>query len=181
MIKRILAVIAAFSAVMLSGCSKDISDKDISDSDDTSGTEMLFDYFSFDDMPSDETKEFELPEFPDVKFIWAHFNMVSEKNGEKTELFSGMPIWSVYLFDLNGDGKREICSEVSMGSGITDDRIIVCDYANSALYELQDRLNYDFRLELKNGVLYYRELPRYLDGKEHRFEPLSLDQMTKIE
>lgn len=181
MIKRIFVFLTAFSAVMLSGCSKDISDSDISDSGNIGDTEMLFDYFSFEDMPSDETKEFELPEFPDVKFIWDRFNVVSEKNGEETELFSGMPIWSVYLSDLNGDGKREICSEVSIGSGIKDDRIIVCDYANNELYELQDRLNYDFRLELKNGVLYYRELPRYLDGKEHRFEPLSLDQMTRIE
>ena len=129
-------------------------------------------------MPWDETREFTLPEFPDVKFTWDTLNVISEKDGEETGLFWGMPVWSVYLADLNGDGKREICSTVSIGSGIVDERIIVYDYANGELYELQDRFYHNYGLELKDGILYYTETPERAEGEE-RSEPLTLDIMTK--
>lgn len=174
MIKRILAFVSAFSAVTFSGCTKDVSESESGSAD----SEMLFDYFFSEDMPWDETMEFTLPEFPDVKFTWDHLNMVSEKDGEKTVLFWGMPIWSAYLSDLNGDGRREICSTVSIGSGIVDERIIVFDYENGECYVLQNRFYHNYRLELKDGVLYYIETPERSEG-EVRSEPLSLDKMTK--
>ena len=168
--KRIFALTAAF-AVLLSGCSKDVSK--------SPDTVCLFDNFFSEGIPPNEI-EFTLPEFPDVKFTWDTLNIVSVKDGEKTALFWGMPIWSVYLADLNGDGKREICSTVSIGSGIVDERIIVYDYANGELYELQDRFYHNYRVELKNGILYYTETPERADGEE-RSEPLTLDIMTKPE
>ena len=171
--KRIIALLAAFSAVMLSGCSKDVSENESGGSD----AEMLFDWFFSEDMPWDETREFELPEFPDVKFKWDNLNVIAEKDGEETALFRGMPIWSVYFADLNGDGKREICSAVSIGSGIVDERIYVYDYANGALFVLQDRFYHNYSLELKDGVLYYIETPERAEG-EKRSEPLTLSQLT---
>lgn len=175
--KRLFAVLAAFSAALLTGCSRDV--RESVGGGNSGDTETVFDYFYSEDMPWDEIREFELPEFPYVKFAWDHLNIVSEKDGEKTELFWGMPIWSVYLADLNGDGKREICSTVSIGSGIVDERIIVYDYANGECYELQDRFFHRYELELKNGELFYVETPERADG-EQRSEPLTLDIMTKL-
>ena len=58
-----------------------------------------------------------------------------------------------YLADLTGDGLPELCAAVSIGSGIVDERIIVCDYAASKTYELQDRSYYDYLLYLDSGRL----------------------------
>ena len=168
--KRIFALTAAF-AVLLSGCSKDVSK--------SPDTVCLFDNFFSEGIPPNEI-EFTLPEFPDVKFTWDYHNVVSEKNGEKTALFWGMPIWSVYLADLNGDGKREICSVVSIGSGMVDERIRAYDYVRGKRYELSNRGAYSYYLEIKDGVLNYIEMPERAEG-EQRSEPLTLNIMKEID
>ena len=75
---------------------------------------------------------------------------------EITLLYTGMPIWSTYFCDLTGDGLPELCSTLSVGSGMSDNRIIVCDYANGASYTLEDRGEYDYslRLDKKDGCLW---------------------------
>lgn len=117
--------------------------------------EMLFDYFYLDNMQWNKTQDFTLPEFDGVTFRWSSDKITAVKNGTETELFSGMPVWSVYLADLNGDGKREICSTVSYGSGEIDDRIRAYDYANGYLYELEDRPTSDYSLKMQDGELMY--------------------------
>lgn len=131
-------------------------------------------------MPWEETREFEVPEFPGVKFTWDYANVQVDADGEEKGLYWGMPVWSVYLADLNGDGKREICSTVSMGSGMIDERIFAYDYANGKLYELQERFRYNFKLELQDGILVYVRTPETADGGEQT-EPLTVDKMTEIE
>ena len=64
-----------------------------------------------------------------------------------------MPIWSVYFYDLTGDGNPELCSTISFGSGIIDDRIIIYDYAGGASYELSDRGNFDYVLNMQEDSL----------------------------
>ena len=64
-----------------------------------------------------------------------------------------MPIWSVYFYDLTGDGKPELCSTLSFGSGIVDDRIIIYDYAGGVSYELSDRGNFDYALNMQEDSL----------------------------
>ncbi len=74
-------------------------------------------------------------------------------DGEKP-LIDGMPVWNVYLAALTGDRLPELCATVSFGSGIVDTRVIVCDYADGGrLYELSDRMRYDYALSLENGRL----------------------------
>ncbi len=138
--------------------------------------ECLFDYFYLDNMEWDKTKEFTLPEYPNVKFKWTSDKITAVKNGNETELFSGMPVWSVYVADLNGDGKREICSTVSNGSGMIDNRIYAYDYANGTLYELQDRPTSDYSLKLQNDILMYVKQTQNASGVLTM--PLTLDIMT---
>ena len=112
-----------------------------------------FDYYHeyLESFPSNLEKE--IDEFGKTKFEWDSKNLYVTKNNERTILYNGMPIWNVYFYDLNKDGYRELCSTISIGSGIVDDRIIVYDYHNSKLYELSDRGNFDYILKLENDKL----------------------------
>ncbi|MCM1164536.1 MAG: hypothetical protein NC299_12535 [Lachnospiraceae bacterium] len=170
------ACLAALAAVLLSGCGA--SDSAYSCGDGSA--RAVFDYFFSDDMPWNETMDFEMSEFPNVRFSWDNMNVLAEENGETRSLYWGMPVWSVYLADLNGDGKREICSAVSIGSGIIDERIIVYDYANDRQYQLAERFYYDYGLELRDGALFYVRHPAHGDGDETE-APLTLDAMTELE
>lgn len=168
---------------MLSGCGKNAPES-VSDDNNAYAPEKLFDYFYSDDMPWDETKEFTLPEFSDVSFKWNDERVTAVNGGKETKLFWGMPVWGVYLADLNGDGKREICSTVSMGSGMIDERIYVYDYANGKLYGLEDRFHYNYRLELRDGVLMYVKYPEPTPANsnlEEITEPLTLEKMTEVD
>lgn len=171
------AVLAAL-VTMLAGCGR--HSHTVPDENGVYPAEKLFDYFMSEDMPWGETKEFEVPEFPDVKFTWDDLNVMAITDGEEKGLYWGMPIWGVYLADLNGDGKREICSTVAMGSGIVDERIYAYDLVHERLYTLQDRFFCNYRLELKDGALFYVQTPDTLDG-EALSAPLTLDKMTQTD
>ena len=95
-----------------------------------------------------------LDAFPGVTFRWRQEQMTAVTDEETTPLYSGMPIWSVYFADLTGDGLPELCSTVSYGSGIVDDRVIIYDYAGGASYTLEDSGEYDYVLALENGQLW---------------------------
>ena len=113
-----------------------------------------FDAQDEDEMFWKESQEITLDEFPGVIFRWRCDTMEAVTNEGVTTLYTGMPIWSVYFYDLTGDGKPELCSTLSIGSGIIDDRIIVHDYAKGFNYQLSDRMAYDYRLYLQNDRLY---------------------------
>ena len=115
---------------------------------------MWVDLLKGDSMDWETGLETEMPEFPGVLFRYTNGEVEAVKGGETVSLYQGMPVWSVYFADLNGDGKREICSCTAFGSGLIDDRIQVYDYANGARYELDDRGITDYGLVLDGGVLY---------------------------
>lgn len=96
------------------------------------------------------------PEFPGVTFRWSYGSMSAVTKTGIVQLYSGMPIWSVYFYDLTGDGLPELCSTLNYGSGLIDSRICVYDYANGVCYELEDRGSYNYTLRLNNedGCLY---------------------------
>jgi len=123
-------------------------------------TRKWLDFLGTDEAPWNESKELTLTEFPGVTFKWTSEKVTA---GEK-ELFWGMPVWNVYLTDLTNDGKPELCATVSLGSGIIDDRIIVFDYAADKMYQLSDRMYYDYFLSLDNEKLMVTQT-NYLDSK----------------
>lgn len=107
------------------------------------------DYFNDEELPWGAIKELTLPEFPGVTFKWSSEKVTS---GDKV-LFQGMPVWNVYLTDLTNDGKPEFCATVSFGSGIVDNHIIVYDYAADKMYQLADRMHYDYYLSMEEGEI----------------------------
>ena len=116
-----------------------------------------FDYLENpDEMKWDGNLEIGLTEFPDVTFRWTSGEMLAVKDGESTSLYTGMPIWNTYFCDLTGDGLPDLCSTISWGSGMIDNRVIIYDYANGASYELSDRGYFDFALRFNeaDGYLY---------------------------
>ena len=116
-----------------------------------------FDYLETpDEMKWDGSLEISLTEFPDVTFRWTYGEMLAVKGSKSTSLYTGMPIWSAYFCDLTGDGLPELCSSISWGSGMIDNRVIIYDYANGVSYELSDRGNFDFTLRFNeaDGYLY---------------------------
>jgi hypothetical protein len=118
------------------------------------------DYYHDDNLPWDDSIDITLPEFPSVTFTWT-----SEKvTVNDIELFWGMPVWNVYLADLNNDGKPEFCATVSMGSGIVDTRVIVYDYVSGQEYQLSSRMIYDYSLSIQDGIIMVTQSD-YRDGK----------------
>ena len=95
----------------------------------------------------------DLDEFSGVTFRWHPERLEAVADGTTIPLYDGMPIWSVYFYDLTGDGNPELCSTISFGSGIIDDRIIIYDYAGGASYELSDRGNFDYVLNMQEDSL----------------------------
>lgn len=132
--------------------------------------EQVFD-FRNDKMPWEETRAFSVPEFPGVSFKWTSSDIFAD--GES--LYYGMPVWSVYLTDLNGDGLREIVSEASMGSGIVDQRVYAYDYADKKCYVLENRFVSDFSLFIKDGELWVSETERYPFEKSAPISERKLD------
>ena len=125
-----------------------------------------FDYLETpDEMKWDGSLEISLTEFPDVTFRWTYGEMLAVKGSKSTSLYTGMPIWNAYFCDLTGDGLPELCSSISWGSGIIDNRVIIYDYANGVSYELSDRGYFDFTLrqDHQDGRLYVDKTKYHTD------------------
>ena len=125
-----------------------------------------FDYLETpDEMKWDGSLEISLTEFPDVTFRWTYGEMPAVKGSKSTSLYTGMPIWNAYFCDLTGDGLPELCSSISWGSGMIDNRVIIYDYANGVSYELSDRGYFDFTLrqDHQDGRLYVDKTKYHTD------------------
>ena len=127
-----------------------------------------FDYLETpDEMKWDGSLEISLTEFPDVTFRWTYGEMLAVKGSKSTSLYTGMPIWNAYFCDLTGDGLPELCSTISWGSGMIDNRVIIYDYANGVSYELSDRGCFDFTLRFNEADGYL-----YVDKKKYNTDEL---------
>ena len=136
--------------------------------------EVWVDYLNTDEMPWEDIAKLQLEEYPGVTFRWTPYGVTAaDETGEITLLIYGMPAWNVFLCDLNGDGKRELCATVSFGSGITDNHIEVYDYAAGQWYILWDRTEYDYALSLEDGRLQVSQW-EYQSGWPCQGEPISV-------
>ena len=138
---------------------------------ETAAPEKWFDYFDGDEVLWDEARVTTLPEFPGVTFRCSSEALEAVTGDGTVTLYDGMPIMSVYFCDLNGDGLRELCSTVSFGSGIIDERIYVADYANNAVHELSDRFHYNYRVSLKDGRAWAEKYPAHIDETSDELLP----------
>lgn len=95
---------------------------------------------------------FTMDEFGDEVEFKCSNSILTVNDGEKEyDLFRFMPIDNLYLLDLNHDGKREICANVtSPSSGYK--RIVAYDYANRKLYDLSDPGYYDYRMSVTRDI-----------------------------
>lgn len=136
--------------------------------DTTAAVTEWFDYLkTSDEMKWDGSLEINLTEFPDVTFRWSYGEMLAVKGSKSTSLYTGMPIWNAYFCDLTGDGLPELCSTISWGSGMIDNRVTIYDYANGASYELSDRGYFDFTLRFNEADGYL-----YVDKKKYNTDEL---------
>lgn len=124
----------------------------------------VIEWFDYTENPSamDDESTIKLPIYPDVTFSYNQTRIIASKPFDTSELtgqtilIDGMPIWNAYFTDLTGDGFPEICATYTWGSGVIDSRVVICDYANGASYELSDRGYFDFTLrqDSNDGLLY---------------------------
>ena len=151
--KRCVAIALCVTLLAaLTGCGK----SPVSENDEPSNSTNVikwFDCFNGDEMVWDGVKEYNLDEFSGVTFRWHPERLEAVTDKEILPLYTGMPIESVYFYDLTGDGKPELCSTLSIGSGIVDNRIIIYDYAGGASYELSDRGHFDYVLNMQGDSL----------------------------
>lgn len=144
-----LLVLVLIALLTLTGCA------DPAQAEEPAGPAVWLDYLvDYEDMSYDKAEELELPEaYPGVTFRWTAGQVSAIVDGEEEVLFSGMPVWSVFLQDLNGDGKLEFCANISWGSGMIDERVLVYDYAAGALYTLENRGHKDYTLSIEENRL----------------------------
>lgn len=124
---------------------------------DKSGTMQAvrwFDCLDTDEYPSDDVREKILDEYPDMT-LCAYSDRLDAVYADRVDtLFNGMPVWNVYFADVTGDGRPDVCATISVGSGIIDERVMICDLAEGKLYELSARGKYDYTLYLEGDLLY---------------------------
>lgn len=146
--------------------------------------EQWFDYLDTpSEMQWDGQMEANIPEFPDVTFRWTYGEMMAVTGNEITSLYTGMPIWNAYFCDLTGDGLPELCSTISWGAGMIDNRVIIYDYANGASYELSDRGYFDFTLrqDHQDGRLYVDKTKYHTDELVETGRLVSKNHCIQIE
>ncbi|NBI09049.1 hypothetical protein D1641_03305 [Colidextribacter sp. OB.20] len=133
-----------------------------------------------EDIPWDDSIETELPEYPGVTFRWMPGTLcaviTSIDEVSPFQLFTGMPIMSVFLCDITGDGLRELCAVTAYGSGMIDQRVVAYDYAAQEAYLLRNRGMFDYELSLEDGQLQVIKY-RYLAGPEMG-QPLAVGRLA---
>ena len=115
--------------------------------------EVWVDYQDSQELPWDDALETRLPEYPEVTFRWTADQVSAVEDGKERALIHGMPVESVFLSDITGDGLRELCAVTSFGSGMIDRRVVVYDYAAGEVYMIRNRGMFDYGLSLEEGEL----------------------------
>lgn len=139
--------------------------------------EKIADYYG-GQIPEDSIK-FTMPEFPGTEFEFKREGVYA--NGE--QMFGGITVYSVYLCDLNGDGKREIisCCRNTNYKSLESDFIKICDYADGGkLYRfVDDPFFYDDHLTIKDGslIVVRTTKPGYSTEPEDILQPLTFDRL----
>lgn len=139
------------------------------------GAIMLFDK----NLPDSPIRgQFSMDAFPGVVLEWNYTpyvnasgeRLVAIKDGEEMVLFPYGDVSAVYVSDVTGDGKPDLCANVSyFSSGIPlSDAVMVYDCANDILYSLRSDINSTFssmvgyHLHLEDGKLICDKMDAYM-------------------
>ena len=136
--KKILVVVSAVCGVLLVGLSFTHRGGNYG-----VGVKKIFDTYPYAFFNQPEI-EFKMLEFPGVRFVCGERGLIAYEGDKETQIFSRLA--NLYLADLNGDLRRELCGTMYVGSGIVDCRVVVYDYADGMGYNLQERGDYDYFL-----------------------------------
>lgn len=132
---------------------------------------------------------FTMPEYPGVTFQLIGDtappaliqSIVAIENGQTTTILYGNPISNLYLCDLDGDGKRELCATVGCrASNLPSTSIMVCNYAGLNTYIIQEPNWNDYWLSMENGALVaYHDLCPF--GLDHIHIPNPVQGELKLD
>lgn len=150
--KHMASALALACILALAGCG-DRQDQDSLDRTVEAEPQVWVDYWNHEGLPWDGESDLNLAEYPETTFRWTPYKVMAVKGEDETVLFEGMPIWNVFLADLDQDGLPEFCATISVGSGIVDNRVVVYDYEVGERYELSDRGAFDYTLAVQDGRL----------------------------
>ncbi len=134
-------------------------------------------------------KTFAMEEYPDLTFTVTSENDVlmsdNTDNSPAKGIFgtgTGLANCGLYLCDLNGDDKRELCVWGSIGSGIDYRFVNVYDIANGVYYSKNaNGMSELYSLDLRNGELYFVTSEYGNENNEISREPLTLEILEKLE
>lgn len=136
-------------------------------------------------VPSDSSRnDFQMEEFPNYEFAATHKGILvnsNDLNALDVSITSGDSVENLFLCDLNGDGKRELCATV-LNDGVRSVEVI--DLANNEIYASKGTksVNEQIKLDSKGGVLYAvtSEIHSGAYEKEISRKALSLDILEKV-
>ena len=126
------------------------------DDNDMSDDKIIrwFDYYDGDDI--NNVNDIEIEKLPGLQFLYDDNQiLISGKYGNSSITPNLIPYYALnaYFADITGDKVPELCVTVSVGSGICDTRILVCDFEENDVYEMSDRTVYDYVLKASDGEL----------------------------
>ncbi len=136
----------------------------------------LYTYTPEDPTPSISTS---LSEYPGLQISVHGVSVSVYDTGGCTDVVVGWP-QNVYLCDVTGDGKRDICATVSYGSGMVDLHIEVYDIAKGQRATIWNRGETDYRLQVKDFQLWVQSKP-YVPGEQGNFtydQPLTQQSLS---
>ena len=97
-------------------------------------------------------------EFKDKSLLSTALTHSSYANEKKIIGGAGYGCSALYLTDMTGDSKPELCFVMSCGSGIVDERVVIIDLTTGKeIFHLSDRMRYDYLLFVKDNKLCVRE------------------------
>lgn len=131
---------------------------------------------------------FDMEEFPEYDFAVARTNDGVSVNGYLTddkvfadvEIIMSGDLENLFLCDLNGDGKRELCATV-VNDGVRS--VDVIDFANDKWYRMQGKPKREYYLKAVNEELTLFESETADDDLAPdfvTFSELSLDKMSRV-
>lgn len=133
--------------------------------------------------PPGARNDFVMEEFPGYDFTATYEGILLNgygMNAVDVPIISGNPVENLFLCDLNGDGRRELCATV-VNDGVRS--VDVIDFANDKCYTMQGKARCEYSLNAADEELILVESETTGDNNAPTYVTdlvLSLDKMTPV-